>query len=58
MTFFENLKEYLPLIIIGIIFIAILILIMKYAPILMCQKNPLTGECLDNTLNNTPNKRK
>jgi hypothetical protein len=61
MTFFESIIDNIPLIIVSIIVIIIFILIMKYAPILICQKNPLTGECLDSSLNNmndTNNKRK
>lgn len=51
----QTLIENLPIIIIIIFIVGFLIAITKYAPILICQKNPLTGQCLDSTLNNTNN---
>ena len=44
-------KENIILAIFILIIIAILVLITKYAPWLICSKNPVTGKCLDSSLN-------
>jgi hypothetical protein len=51
-------KENIITAIFILIIIAILVLVTKYAPWLICTKNPLTGKCLDSSLNSEEYERR